>query len=80
MQQIGDYFTVYSDLLQLFHFTTKLSNSFSKTIISGMIFYRKGEKGVDKKGKPVMYDLEGKINNALFPGLQGGPHNHAIGK
>ena len=26
-----------------------------------------------------MYDLENKINFALFPGLQGGPHNHAIG-
>merc|ERR1711915_518746 len=46
---------------------------------SGMIFYRRGQKGVDKKGNPVMYDLESRINNALFPGLQGGPHNHAIG-
>jgi len=46
---------------------------------SGMIFFRRGQKGVDKKGNPVMYDLENKINMALFPGLQGGPHNHAIG-
>ena len=26
-----------------------------------MIFYRKGEKGVNKKGEPILYDLEGKI-------------------
>ena len=25
-----------------------------------------------------MYDLESRVNQAVFPALQGGPHNHAI--
>lgn len=46
---------------------------------SGMIFFRKGVKGVDKKtGKEIMYNFENQVNFAVFPALQGGPHNHAI--
>lgn len=43
-----------------------------------MIFFRKGQRGVDKKGAAINWDLEEKINAAVFPGLQGGPHNQSI--
>uniref|UniRef100_A0A8C8C1V6 Serine hydroxymethyltransferase n=1 Tax=Oncorhynchus tshawytscha TaxID=74940 RepID=A0A8C8C1V6_ONCTS len=45
---------------------------------AGLIFYRKGVRSVDKKGKEIQYDLEDRVNFSVFPSLQGGPHNHAI--
>lgn len=35
-----------------------------------MIFYRKGVRGQTKKGDDILYDLDSKINFAVFPGLQ----------
>ncbi|CAG7979200.1 unnamed protein product [Penicillium salamii] len=43
-----------------------------------MIFFRKGVRGQDKAGKDILYDLENPINFSVFPGHQGGPHNHTI--
>jgi len=58
---------------------TSTTHKSLRGVRSGLIFYRRGQKGVDKKGNPIMYDFEQRINNAVFPALQGGPHNHAIG-
>lgn len=45
---------------------------------AGIIFFRKGVRSISPKGEKIMYDIESKINQAVFPGLQGGPHNNAI--
>lgn len=44
-----------------------------------MIFFRKGVRKAATKTKPEeLYNLEDPINASVFPGHQGGPHNHTI--
>ncbi|ALC49447.1 CG3011 [Drosophila busckii] len=45
---------------------------------AGVIFFRKGVRSTKPNGEKVMYDLEERINQSVFPSLQGGPHNNAI--
>lgn len=64
-----------------FEYSDIVSTTTHKTLRgprAGVIFYRKGVRSVGKNGEKIMYDLESRINQAVFPGLQGGPHNHAI--
>ena len=47
------------------------------TVRNALIFYRKGVRRTTKAGDEL-YDLEQKINDSVFPGHFGGPHNHCI--
>lgn len=64
-----------------FEYADVVSTTTHKTLRgsrAGLIFFRKGTKGVDKNGKEIKYDFEQRINFAVFPSLQGGPHQNAI--
>uniref|UniRef100_A0A182MZT2 Serine hydroxymethyltransferase n=1 Tax=Anopheles dirus TaxID=7168 RepID=A0A182MZT2_9DIPT len=64
-----------------FEYADVVSTTTHKTLRgprAGVIFFRKGVRSVKPNGDKVMYDLEARVNQAVFPGLQGGPHNHAI--
>jgi len=37
-----------------------------------------GVRKIGPKGDKIMYEMERKINEAVFPGLQGGPHDNTI--
>ncbi|KAK8076529.1 serine hydroxymethyltransferase mitochondrial [Apiospora phragmitis] len=50
----------------------------AKVVPSPFTFADIGVRKVNKKKQEVMYDLEGPINSSVFPGHQGGPHNHTI--
>lgn len=60
------------------HLVTTTTHKSLRGPRAAVIFYRKGLRSMDKSGNPVMYDLKDKIDQAVFPGLQGGPHNHSI--
>lgn len=61
------------------HVVTSTTHKTLRGPRSGIIFYRRGVRGQHPKtGEAIKWDLEQRINGALFPGLQGGPHNHAI--
>ncbi|XP_078047172.1 serine hydroxymethyl transferase [Augochlora pura] len=64
-----------------FEYSDVVSTTTHKTLRgprAGVIFFRKGVRSIGKDNQKIMYDIEDRINNAVFPGLQGGPHNHAI--
>lgn len=61
------------------HVVTSTTHKTLRAVRAGLIFYRVGVKGKSKKtGKDIMYDFDKNIDFAVFPSLQGGPHNHAI--
>ena len=75
-----EYFHMFSIPRVLFELETECTDTLwlhdHNQVLSSFFFV--GVKCIDRNGKEVLYDYEDPINNAVFPGLQGGPHNGAI--
>ena len=66
-------------MVDMAHIVTTTTHKSLRGPRGAMIFMRKGVRKTDPKtGKQIMYDLEEPINFSVFPGHQGGPHNHTI--
>lgn len=64
-----------------FEYSDVVSTTTHKTLRgprAGVIFFRKGLRNIGKNGEKIMWDLEARVNQAVFPTLQGGPHNHQV--
>lgn len=65
---------------ELCDFVTSTTHKSLRGPRQGLIFYRRGPiTGSDGQPTGEMYDWESKVNQAVFPGCQGGPHNNTIG-
>lgn len=65
---------------ELCDFVTSTSHKSLRGPRQGIIFFRRGDVlGVDGTPTGQQYEWESKINQAVFPGCQGGPHNNTIG-
>ncbi|KAK5583407.1 hypothetical protein RB653_005000 [Dictyostelium firmibasis] len=63
-----------------FHFCDVVTTTTHKTLRgprAGLIFFRKSKRR-DAKGNIIDDDLENRINFAVFPSCQGGPHENTI--
>jgi glycine hydroxymethyltransferase len=63
------------DPFELCDFVTSTTHKSLRGPRQGLIFFR---RGVDSKGQPLTENWEVRINMAVFPGCQGGPHNNTI--
>lgn len=60
---------------ELCDFVTSTTHKSLRGPRQGLIFFR---RGVDSKGDKLKENWEERINMAVFPGCQGGPHNNTI--
>lgn len=80
----GSYIQVCSNPFDYCDIVTSTTHKSLRGPRGGIIFYRKGTKSGRREKLSTQgadagnYDFEDKINFAVFPSLQGGPHNNHI--